>query len=131
MPAYMVEEACWLKERSPLPIIADESVINNLDIPNLKDAFDGINIKLMKAGGISEALEMIITARSLGMKIMLGCMIESSVAISAAAHIAPLVDYIDLDGSLLLANDPYDSVKIKNGKIVLSDLPGLGIIQDR
>jgi len=127
MPANMLEETGWLKERSPIPIIADESVINNQDIPNLKDTFDGINIKLMKAGGILEAMEMIKTARSLDMEIMLGCMIESSVAISAAAHIAPLVDYVDLDGSLLLANDPYKGFNIENGIIKLTDLPGLGV----
>lgn len=127
MPADMLNEHSWLKQRSPIPLIADESVIHNEDIPLLKNAFDGINIKLMKAGGTMEALEMIKTARKLDMKVMLGCMIESSLAISAAAHIAPLADFIDLDGSLLLANDPYEGLRFENGHIILNDSPGLGV----
>lgn len=127
MPSKMAEESFWLSERSPLPIIADESAVSNKDIPLIKGVFDGINIKLMKAGGILESLEMIKTAKSFDMKIMLGCMIETSIAISAAAHIAPLADYIDLDGSLLLANDPYKGIEIINGRIIHSDLPGLGV----
>jgi L-Ala-D/L-Glu epimerase / N-acetyl-D-glutamate racemase len=127
MPSAMLEDMVWLKEKSPLELFADESVIKRTDIPDLKNAFHGINIKLMKAGGIIEALAMIKTARSLNMNVMLGCMIESSVAIAAAAHIAALVDYVDLDGSLLLASDPYTGVEIKNGKIILNTLPGLGV----
>jgi L-alanine-DL-glutamate epimerase-like enolase superfamily enzyme len=110
-----------------LPLIADEAVLSAADIPKLAGAFDGINIKLMKAGGIHEALRMIELARSLHLKIMLGCMIESSVGITAAAHISPLVDYADLDGNLLISNDPFKGVLVKNGKLILPAGPGLGV----
>ena len=127
LPAAMVEETAWLRERAGIPIIADEAVKRAGDIPKLAGAYDGINIKLMKAGGIQEAMRMIHVARALGLKIMLGCMIESSVAISAAAQISPLVDYADLDGNLLIANDPFVGVGVKEGKLVLNDRPGLGV----
>jgi L-Ala-D/L-Glu epimerase / N-acetyl-D-glutamate racemase len=128
MPAEMMDETAWLKEHSPLPLIADEAVKKTSDIIKLADAYHGINIKLMKSGGILEALSMIHLARATGMKIMLGCMVESSVAISAAAQIAPFVDYVDLDGNLLLADDPYLGVTVKGGKLIYNDLPGLGVI---
>ena len=127
MPAEMLEETRWLRERVSIPIIADEAVKSAADIPKLATAYDGINIKLMKSAGIQEALRMIWMARSLGMKVMLGCMVESSCAISAAAHLSPLVDYADLDGNLLIANDPFKSVKVERGKMILSDKPGLGL----
>ena len=127
MPAEMLEETRWLRERVSIPIIADEAVKSAADIPKLATAYDGINIKLMKSAGIQEALRMIWMARSLGMKVMLGCMVESSCAISAAAHLSPLVDYADLDGNLLIANDPFKSVKVENGKMILSEKPGLGL----
>ncbi len=127
LPAAMIDETAWLKERVDMPIIADEAVKGAGDIPKLAGAYDGINIKLMKAGGIQEAIRMIHVARALGLKIMLGCMIESSVAISAAAHISPLVDYADLDGNLLISNDPFAGVDVKNGKLILNDQPGLGV----
>ncbi len=127
MPATMLAETAWLRERSPMPIIADEAVKTAADIPKLAQAYDGINIKLMKSGGILEALRMIHIAKALGMKIMLGCMIESSVAISAAAHLAPMVDYADLDGNLLISNDPFSGVKVDHGKLVYNDKPGLGV----
>ncbi|MCL5282618.1 MAG: dipeptide epimerase [Planctomycetes bacterium] len=127
LPAAMIEETAWLKERVDIPIIADEAVKGVGDIPKLAGAYDGINIKLMKAGGIQEAMRMIHVARALGLKIMLGCMIESSVAIAAAAHISPLVDYADLDGNLLISNDPFTGVGVKNGKLILNDQPGLGV----
>ena len=127
MPANMLEETAWLRERSPMPIIADEAVKTAADIPRLARAYDGINIKLMKSGGILEALRMIHIAKALGMKIMLGCMIESSVAISAAAHLAPMVDYADLDGNLLISNDPFTGVKVDHGKFVYNNRPGLGV----
>lgn len=127
LPSNMIEDSIWLKENSPLPIIADESVSRATDIAGIAKAFDGINIKLMKSGGILEAIKMIEIARSLNLKVMLGCMIETSIAISAAAHIASMADYLDLDGNLLIINDPYDGVKNKNGKLVFNDLPGLGI----
>lgn len=127
MPASMDQEIRWLRERVNMPIIADEAVKKASDIPRLAQAYDGINIKLMKSGGIQEALRMIGIARALGMKIMLGCMIESSVAIAAAAHISPLVDWVDLDGNLLISNDPFKGLGLKNGKILLNDNPGLGV----
>ena len=127
LPAAMIDETAWLRERVEIPIIADEAVKRAGDIPKLAGAYDGINIKLMKAGGIQEALRMIHVARALGLRIMLGCMIESSVAIAAAAHISPLVDYADLDGNLLIANDPFVGVGVRNGKLILNDQPGLGV----
>ncbi len=127
LPADMLDETAWLRERVDIPIIADEAVKHAADIPKLARAYDGINIKLMKAGGIQEAIRMIHVARALGMKVMLGCMIASSVAISAAAHLSPLVDYADLDGHLLIANDPFAGVTVEQGKLVLSERPGLGV----
>ncbi len=128
LPSNMLEETRWLRERVDIPIIADESVKTASDIPKLATAFDGINIKLMKAGGLQEALRMVWMAKSLNMKIMLGCMIESSVAISAAASISPLVDYADLDGNLLISNDPFTGVTVKHGKLILTDRPGIGAV---
>ena len=127
MPSAMLDETRWLRDRVNIPIIADEAVKQASDIPTLATAYDGINIKLMKSHGIQEAMRMIWMARSLGMKIMLGCMIESSCAIAAAAHISPLVDYADLDGNLLISNDPFKAVTVENGKMILPDRPGLGL----
>jgi len=129
MPAAMLDETAWLRERVEIPIIADEAVKRTTDIPKLAAAYDGINIKLMKAGGLQEALHMIHVARALDMKIMLGCMIASSVAISAAAQLSPLVDYADLDGNLLIANDPFTGVTVEQGRLVLNDRPGLGVTE--
>jgi L-alanine-DL-glutamate epimerase-like enolase superfamily enzyme len=116
-----------LRRASPLPIFADESVHRAKDIPALVDSFDGINIKLMKCGGIGEALRMIAVARAHGMKIMLGCMVETSLAITAAAHLSPLVDFADLDGNLLVTNDPYVGVRVVGGRLILPEGPGLGV----
>ena len=127
MPAGQLEDMIWLRKRVHVPLMADESVKTASDIPKLVAGFDAINIKLMKAGGIQEAMRMIWLAKSLGMKIMLGCMIESSVGITAAAHLSPLVDYADLDGNLLISNDPYEGVKVVHGKLILPDGPGLGV----
>jgi L-Ala-D/L-Glu epimerase len=127
MPAEMIEETRWVRARVHIPIIADEACQRASDIPKLKDAFDGVNIKLDKAGGMLEAHRMIQIARSLGMKTMLGCMISSSVSVTAAAHLSPLVDYADLDGNLLIANDPFRGVRVREGKLVLPDGPGLGL----
>ena len=127
MPSTMIEETRWLRDRVDIPIIADEAVKNAADIPLLSTAYDGINIKLMKSGGLQEAMRMIQMAKALDLKIMLGCMIESSIAITAAAHLSPYVDYADLDGNLLLASDPFDGVKVEKGKLILNDKPGLGI----
>ncbi len=127
LPAEMLEETAWLSQRVNIPLIADEAVMNAADIPSLPGAYNGINIKLMKAGGIQEALQMIHTARAVGLKIMIGCMIESSVAITAAAHLSPLADWADLDGNLLISNDPFCGVSAACGRLVLNDKPGLGI----
>jgi len=127
LPASMLEETRWVRDHVHIPVIADESVKTAADIPKLAGAFDGINIKLMKAGGLQEALRMIALARSLGLKIMLGCMIESSVGITAAAHISPLVDWADLDGNLLISNDPFKGVIVEKGKLILPQGPGLGV----
>lgn len=127
MPASQFEEIKWLRDKVEMPIIADESVIRLSDLPKLAQAYDGINIKLMKCTGVREALRMIHTARALNLKIMMGCMIESAVAISAAAHLSPLIDYADLDGNVLITNDPFDGVRNTGGKLHLSEKPGLGV----
>jgi L-Ala-D/L-Glu epimerase len=127
MPASMIEETRWVRSRVHIPIIADEVSLHPADIPKLKDAYDGINVKLDKCGGIMEGYRMIQIAKSLGMKTMLGCMISSSATITAAAHLSPLVDYADLDGNLLISNDPYIGVTVRNGKLILPDRPGLGL----
>ncbi len=116
-----------VRENVPLPIIADESCVTVEDIPRVAECVDGINIKLMKCGGLRHALEMIHVARAHNLQVMIGCMIESSLAITAAAHLTPLVDYADLDGNLLIDNDPYVGVSVVNGKLRLPDEPGLGI----
>ncbi|MBL8216303.1 MAG: dipeptide epimerase [Bryobacterales bacterium] len=127
LPAHMIEESRWVRGKVNMPIYADESCLHAADMPKIAGSFDGINIKLDKAGGVLEALNMIQMARSLGMKVMLGCMVSSSVTITAAAHLSPLVDYADLDGNLLVANDPYRGVKVDKGRLVLPDKPGLGL----
>jgi L-alanine-DL-glutamate epimerase-like enolase superfamily enzyme len=116
-----------VRDNVPLPIIADESCVTVDDIPRVAECVDGINIKLMKCGGIYHALKMIHTARAHNLRIMLGCMIESSLAITAAAHLSPLVDYADLDGNLLIDNDPYIGVTVERGKLILPEEPGLGV----
>lgn len=117
----------FVREHVAMPIIADESCVTESDIPRLVGAVDGINIKLMKCGGIHHALRMIHTARAHHLKVMLGCMIESSLAITAAAHLSPLVDYADLDGMLLVNDDPYEGVRVEKGKLILPDRAGLGV----
>lgn len=117
-----------LKKTAPLPIFVDEDSVVNADIPLLAGAVDGINIKLMKSGGLAEAKRMVATARAFGFQVMLGCMIESGCAIAAAAHLAPHCDYLDLDGNLLVSNDPFIGVTTDaDGTIHLPDGPGLGI----
>lgn len=127
LPEGELEAMQELRELSPLPLFADESCHRAADIPRLTTAFDGVNIKLMKCGGLSEALRMIAVARAHGMQIMLGCMVESSLAITAAAHLSPLVDYADLDGNLLISNDPFTGAKVEGGRLVLPGAPGLGV----
>jgi L-alanine-DL-glutamate epimerase-like enolase superfamily enzyme len=127
LPAEQLAETRALRRLSPVPLFADESVHRAADIPRLAEAFDGINIKLMKCGGLGEALRMIAVARAHGMRIMLGCMVESSLAVTAAAHLSPLVDHADLDGNLLVANDPFVGVRVEAGRLVLPEAPGLGV----
>jgi L-alanine-DL-glutamate epimerase-like enolase superfamily enzyme len=124
MPKEQVDDTAWLRERSPLPLIADESVQRLGDVARARGVFHGINIKLMKCTGLREAHKMIILARALGLRVMLGCMTETSCAISAAAQLSPLVDWADLDGALLIKNDLFDGVKIVDGKITLGDRAG-------
>jgi L-alanine-DL-glutamate epimerase-like enolase superfamily enzyme len=125
--AHDVEGLRYVREHSTLPIIADESCLTSTDIPKLAGAVDGINIKLAKCGGPVEALRMIHTARANNMSLMLGCMVETSLGIAAAAQLAPLVDYADLDGAALLADDPFSGLSIAGGRIHLSSAPGLGV----
>lgn len=122
-----IEDSQWLRENSPLPVIADEAIQTFDDIEKIENAYHGINIKLMKCGGIGEAMKMIQRARQLNLKIMLGCMSESSCGVSAAAQLAPLADWADLDGPLLISNDPFQGIAYLNGKIILNDLPGNGV----
>ncbi len=117
-----LDEMRILKQKSVLPLYADESCQRLSDIEKLNDCFDGINIKLMKCGGITEAHQMISKAREFNMKILIGCMSESSVGCTAAAHLTPLADYADLDGPYLTSNDPFEGMKIKDGRIQLNPL---------
>lgn len=125
-PKEMIDETAWLRERSPLPLIADEFLQRLPDVARAREAYDGINIKLMKSTGMHEAYKMAVLARGFGMKVMLGCMTETSCAISAAAQLAPMVDWADLDGNLLISNDCFDGMKIVDGKVTLFDRPGIG-----
>jgi L-alanine-DL-glutamate epimerase-like enolase superfamily enzyme len=129
VPASAGPEALrWATEAArPAPVIADEGAITAHDVPLLSGCVSGVNVKLAKCGGIRRALEMIHTARSLGMAVMLGCMVETSLGISAAAQISGLFDFVDLDGAMLLADDPFGGLVYENGRIVLSDEPGLGV----
>jgi L-alanine-DL-glutamate epimerase-like enolase superfamily enzyme len=111
----------------PVPVIADESAIVARDVPLLSGCVSGVNVKLGKCGGIRKALEMVHTARSLGMMAMLGCMVETSLGISAAAQISGLFDFVDLDGAMLLADDPFEGIGYEEGRILLSENPGLGV----
>jgi L-alanine-DL-glutamate epimerase-like enolase superfamily enzyme len=128
MAKERLDDIAWLTEHSPLPIFADESIQRMKDIPSLVGAYSGINIKLMKCTGMREGWKMAGMARALGMKVMVGCMTETSCAVSAAAQFSPYVDFADLDGNLLIANDRFDGVKVVNGKLSLPDRPGIGVI---
>jgi L-Ala-D/L-Glu epimerase len=128
MPKERIDDLAWLTDRSPLPIIGDEGVQRLADVKGVVGVYHGINIKLMKSTGMREAQKMLTLARSLGMKVMLGCMTETSCAISAASHLSPMVDWADLDGALLIKNDIFDGTKIINGKVTLMDRPGIGVI---
>ena len=126
---YLLDETAWITERSPLPIIADESCQRLTDVAKLKGAFSGINIKLMKCTGLREAREMISLAQSLHLRLMIGCMTETSCAISAGAQLAPQMEWADLDGNLLIANDCFAGMRIVDGKITLDETPGIGVVK--
>lgn len=129
MPAADLAGTAWVREHVNLPLLADENSLRLADVPKLQGAFDGVNIKLMKCTGLREAHRMISAARSCHMKVMLGCMIESSIGISAAAQLSPLVEYADLDGNVLISNDPFDGVRSLDGTLRLTDRPGHGAVK--
>ncbi|HNW57877.1 MAG TPA: dipeptide epimerase [Bacteroidales bacterium] len=129
MPKKFIDDIGWLTQNSPLPIIADESLQTVSDVKKVQGIYSGINIKLMKCGGLLSAYTMIKMARALDMKVMIGCMTETSCAVTAAAQLSPLVDWADLDGNLLIDNDVFDGLKIVDGKIMLPDRPGIGIVR--
>ncbi|HNS00427.1 MAG TPA: dipeptide epimerase [Planctomycetota bacterium] len=126
LPKDVWDDMAWLTEKSPLPTIADESCQRLTDVPRLRGVFSGINIKLLKCTGLREANRMISMAEAFGMKLMIGCTMETSCGISAAAQLTPKMDYADLDGNFLISNDCFSGVKIVNGKITLNDRPGIG-----
>jgi len=127
MPKAAIDDMAWLTENSPLPTIGDEAVQRLPDVIKAHGVYSGVNIKLMKCTGMREAHQMLTLARSLGMKVMIGCMTETSCAVSAAAQLSPKADWADLDGNLLISNDPYAGVQVVNGKLTLIDRPGIGI----
>lgn len=127
MPKTAIDDMAWLTQHSPLPTIADEAIQRLPDVLKAHGVYNGINIKLMKCTGMREAHQMLTLARSLDMKLMIGCMTETSCAISAASQLAPKADWADLDGNLLISNDPYTGMKIVDGKVTLFDTPGIGV----
>ena len=129
MPKERIDDNAWLTERSPLPIFADEAIQRLKDIPSIKGAYTGINIKLMKCTGMREAWKMANYAHAEGMRVMVGCMTETSCAVTAAAQLSPIVDFADLDGNLLISNDRFRGMEVVNGKITLPDRSGLGLIK--
>ena len=129
MAKERLEDNAWITERSPLPIFADESIQRLADIPSIKGAYHGINIKLMKCTGMREAWKMANYAHAEGMRVMLGCMTETSCAVSAAAQLSPVADFADLDGNLLITNDLFKGMEVVDGKVTLSDRPGIGLIK--
>ena len=128
LPAAMVAECGEIRKRVDMPVFADEACLHPEDIPRLAPHFDGVNIKVDKCGGLRQAMRMIEMARALGLKVMVGCMVSSSLAITAAAHLSPLLDYADLDGNLLIRNDPFDGVKVVSGLLVLPVRAGVGVV---
>lgn len=129
MAKERLDDNAWITEHSPLPIFADEAIQRLADIPSIKGAYHGINIKLMKCTGLREGWKMANYARAEGMKVMVGCMTETSCAVSAAAQLAPAADFCDLDGNLLITNDLFTGMEVVDGHIVLPDRPGIGVIQ--
>jgi L-alanine-DL-glutamate epimerase-like enolase superfamily enzyme len=124
-----VDDIAWITQHSPLPVIADEALQTKSDIVKVHGVYSGVNIKLMKCGGMRAAYTMISMARALGMKVMIGCMTETSCAVTAAAQLSPLADWADLDGNLLISNDLFEGILIREGKIVLPERAGIGILK--
>lgn len=129
MPKTQIDDIAWVTEHSPLPVFADESIQRLKDVAAQKGVFSGINIKLMKCTGMREAWKMLNLARAMDMKVMIGCMTETSCACSAAAQLSPAVDFADLDGNLLIANDRFRGMEVVKGKITIPDLPGIGVVK--
>lgn len=129
LPKENVKDIKWLTENSPLPIFADEGIQRLGDLNKISDVYSGINVKLMKSTGLSEARKLIDAANKIGMQTMIGCMTETSCAVTAAANLAPLCKFADLDGAQLITNDLFDGMKIKDGKIIMNDIPGIGVIK--
>ncbi len=129
LPKENIDDIAWLNEKSPLPIIADESVKRLKDVNKIKGIYSGINIKLMKSTGLREAFLMMEKAKDLNLKILLGCMTETSCAVSAAAHLSSLADWLDLDGPLLISNDFFEGISYIEGEIILNNLPGIGLVK--
>ncbi len=127
MSKTAVADITWLTQHSPLPVIADEAFQTVADLEKVKGVYSGINVKLMKCGGMRAAYTIMKMARALGMKVMIGCMTETSCAVTAAAQLAPLADWADLDGNLLIGNDRFSGIRIANGRIILPDEPGIGV----
>ena len=129
MAKERIDDNAWITERSPLPVFADEAIKRLADIPSIKGAYHGINIKLMKCTGMREAWKMANYAHAEGMRVMIGCMTETSCAVSAAAQLSPVADFADLDGNLLITNDLFRGLEVVDGKITLPDRPGIGLIK--
>ena len=127
VPAGHPEQLRFVRERSPIPIFTDEDSVTADDVPRLVGCVDGINVKLVKCGGMREAVRMIRTAREHDLKVMIGCMIESSILSTAAAHLTPLADYADIDGPLLIENDPFEGLTYDGAQLRLPTAPGLGV----
>jgi L-alanine-DL-glutamate epimerase-like enolase superfamily enzyme len=123
-----IEDIAWLTEKSPLPVLADEALQTISDLKKVSGLYNGINVKLMKCGGLRSAYTLIKAARAFGMKVLIGCMTETSCAVTAAAHLSPLADWADLDGNLLISNDVFDGIRITNGKVILPETPGIGVV---
>jgi L-alanine-DL-glutamate epimerase-like enolase superfamily enzyme len=127
MSKTLIEDIAWITSRSSVPIIADEAVQGPSDVSKLAGIYSGINIKLMKCGGMRAAFTMVNMARALNLKVMIGCMTETSCAVTAAAQLSPMADWADLDGNLLISNDPYEGIKINEGRVIIPESPGIGI----
>lgn len=128
MPAERIDDLAWLASESPIPVLADEGIKRFDDVARLKDVYSGVNIKLMKSTGLFEAKRMAEFARANGLKVMIGCMTETSCAVTAASHLTPLADFADLDGPFLIKNDPFEGMKVQDGKIITPDQPGIGVM---